>query len=161
MSYPFFLGPNEHCLYRYYRRLNMWGYVCIPLLIFINEVFARGNLLIYKKVPTNLLSIIVLTLNSQNIYSIDLQLILFVIFPLTLCYAIAYMLLPKWNIRANKIGMNAGLPSTLSEYEVAHFYIEKRIHEISFFIWHSVLMRVSLLFAIVIPCMTINFLRNL
>jgi len=156
---PYVLEPNKHRLRFFYRRLNKIGLVMIVLIVTVNELFLRNNLLSYSASPEKFSSLVVLTLNASAPSSFAQKLIF--VFPLlALCYAVLFTLLPKWGVQCLKRNLKTGLP-VYEEYGNTYFFIDSQIQKIAFYLWHSVLMRVSFLFATFIPCMGINLFRSL
>jgi hypothetical protein len=159
MNYPFFLGPEDHRLGDYYKTLNRWGFILMPLLFALNELFVRPNLSIYKASPDRLWSIVALTLNAQIPVSMGVRAYL-VIALFMMGLAAFFLMLPKWGPRATRVGMKSGLP-TYSEYKSAYFQIENQIHRTVFFVWHRVLMRIAFFIGICSLCTAINLFRSL
>lgn len=159
IKYPFFLGPNEHCLSDYYRQLNRWFYILSPLVLLANEFFIRPDLVGYKKTPDSIWSILALTLNAQIPLGHGMP-IIFAIAMYSLCLAINFFMLPKWGVRPSKIGMKSGLPID-DGYKGAYFYIANPIQKNAFVFWNAISIRISFFFASFIPCMGINLFRSL
>jgi hypothetical protein len=159
MSYPFFLGPEEHGLPAYYRRLNRLGFILMPLVFVANEFFIRPDLSVYKKTPEALWSLIALTLNSE-IPTTHTMPVIAAIALYSACLGINFYLLPKWGPRATKVGMKSGLP-TNAEYETAYFQISNRIEKIAFMLWNTIFIRISIVLLSFFLCMFINLLRSL
>lgn len=161
-SYPFFLGPAEHRLLTYYRRLNRLGYILIPLIFLVNEFFVRPDLAVYKNAPETLWSIIALTLNAadtaDHVMPLIASIVLYSVF-----LTINLLLLPKWGPRPTKIGMKSGLPPPrdVDVYGYAYFLISNPIQKFAFMCWHSVLMPVTAFFVSFMPCGFVNLLRSL
>lgn len=159
MSYPYFLGPDEHRLSNYYRRLNLLAYMFFPLIIVLNELLIRPHLPAYRESLNNVWSTIALALNAQvpasAAISIHLMMALF-----ALCLAITFVSLPKWGLQATKASMKTGLPA-YADYKSAYFQLENSIQRIGFFTWHFMLMRISFFFGVFMPCIGINLFRSL
>jgi hypothetical protein len=158
-SYPFFLGPEEHGLPAYYRRLNRFAFAFSPLIFVVNEFFIRPDLSVYKKTPEALWSIIALTLNSE-IPTAHTMPVIAAIALYSACLGINVYMLPKWGPRAAKVGMKSGLP-TNAEYAIAYFQISNRIEKMAFTFWNSIFVPVSFFFASFLPCMFVNLIRSL
>lgn len=163
-SYPFFLGPAEHRLPTYYRRLNRLAFTLSSLIFLVNEFFVRPDLAVYKNAPETLWSIIALTLNAadtaDHVMPLIASIVLYSVF-----LTINLLLLPKWGPRPTKVGMKSGVPHHtevgIDVYPNAYFLISNPIQKFAFMCWHSVLMPVTAFFASFLPCMLINLLRNL
>ena len=159
MRYPYFLGPDEHCLFNYYRNLNRWAFLLMPLVLVLNEFLVQPNLNAYRESPEGAWAIIALLLNAQIPTSSGTLVLSGLIFAL-LCYASTFFLLPKWGFRASKLSVKSGLPKYV-EYKSAVFFIESKAKRLAFFVWHSALMKVSFFLVVFIPTMVINFFRSL
>jgi hypothetical protein len=159
MIYPFFLGPEEHRLFSYYRRINLWSYIFFPMIIALNELLIRPRLPAYRESPERFWSMLALLLNAQVPASVGVS-IHVTLGLCALCLATTFVLLPKWGLRAAKISVKHGLPA-YAEYKAAYFYFENSIQRFGFFMWHSVLMPVSFFFGVFVPCMVISLFRSL
>ena len=159
MSYPYFLGPDEHRLFNFYRRLNLSAYLFFPLIIALNELLIRPHLPTYRESPNKLWSIIALALNAQVPVSAGISIYLMMAL-FALCLAITFVSLPKWGLRATRVSVKNGLPA-YADYKNAYFYFENGIQRIGFSTWHFVLMRISFFVGVLMPCMGINLFRSL
>ncbi len=159
MNYPFFLGPEDHRLGDYYKKLNRSSFILMPLLFVLNELYVRPNLLVYKASSERLWSIIALALNAQIPVSVGVSAYLAIAF-FMICLATFSLLLPKWGPRSTRVGMKSGLP-TYTEYKSAYFQIENQLHRAVFFVWHRVLMVMAFFLGICSLCMTVNLFRSL
>jgi hypothetical protein len=159
IKYPFFWGPEEHCLSDYYRQLNRWFYILSPLVFLVNEFFIRPGLVGYKETSNSIGSILALTLNAQIPLGQGMP-VIGAIATYSLCLAINFVMLPKWGGRPSKAAMKSGLPID-DEYKGAFFYITNPIQKNAFVCWNAISIRISFFFASFIPCMGINLFRSL
>jgi len=157
--YPYFLGPDEHFLSAYYRRLSRLSLILMVLIFLMNEIFVRPKLAIYKSTPDALWSILALLLNAQVPLDRGLLVIAFMsIYILSL--AICVCLLPKWGLLPKNIGLKSWLPPK-DKYEEVYFLVASPLKKYAFTFWNLVLVPSSYIFASFLPCMFINLLRSL
>ena len=129
----------------------------MALVIVLNEFILRNGLPQYAATPEKLWSLIVLTLNAKAPDFFGQYLIF--LFPiLACCYAAIFTQLPKWGQQLRR-NLKSGLPS-YEDYGKIYFFIDTDRERVAFYLWHSVLMRISFLFAVIIPCMGINLFRS-
>jgi hypothetical protein len=158
MEYPFFIAPNDHHLDKYYRKLNKWGWIVIALLFALNEVFFRTNLPVFLNNSNSIGSLLPLTLNA-SLPSRAIARIYIAMALLSFAFAVTYYFLPKWGYRPSKLSIKRGLPPH-QDYGISYFYVENSIQGFAHAVWHSMLMRVSWLSAVLMPCILINTLRG-
>ena len=158
MQVPVFISPEEHRLYAYYKKLNNIGFALIIFILLINELFIRKYLASFHDSPHTLLSLIAFTLNARLPISFN-GLFLNIASIVSVLYMATYLFLPRWGSRAAIGSMKKGLPK-FSDYKEAYFYIENRSQALAFYLWHSILMRISLFFGIFTIVMAINLFRD-
>lgn len=159
MSYPYFLGPDEHRLFSHYRTLNGLAFVLMPLVFVLNEFLVRPHLNAYRELPEGIWAITVLLLSAQIPTSSGTT-VMSALIVIAGCYAVCFFMLPKWGFRPSQMSMKSGLP-TYIEYKSAVFFIQSTARRLAFFVWHSLLMRVSFFLGVFIPTMVINLFRSL
>lgn len=158
-SYPYFWGPKDHRLFRYYQRLNRLAFVVAPVVIVVNEFLLRPKLIAQKLAPNSFFEYLVLILNAQLSGEVGffLHLVLSIFSIIMVC---VFVMQPKWASFPYKRALKSRLP-TYSDYLQAHFYIENSNHSMSFFVWHHLLMWVALFIGFIIPCVALNLLRGI
>ena len=157
-SFPYVLEPQQHQLKRFYQGLNRVGFVLVFVVIVLNELFVRKNLVLYQSTPGQVWSMIALTLNAKS--PVPFAQTLIFLFPLLACsFAMVFSQLPKWSTQQFKRNLKSGLPA-YGEYGEAFFFIDSKIQQNAFHVWHSVLMMVSLFFGVFGLCMCFNLFRS-
>jgi hypothetical protein len=158
-SLPYFVGPDEHGLHKYYQTLNRIGIVGMVLVLLANEWFLRSRLPVYSATQDRLWSKVVLALNAETELLIGNAFFLSIVLVPLSCLIVS-LCQPKWGARASPRALKTSLPFQLG-YDKVHFYFEHRIQQVGFFIWHYVLMQLAFLVGLVLPCFFIGFLRSL
>lgn len=159
MKYPYILSPKEHRLDSYYERLNRYASIFWLAPLIVNELFIRPYWDAYQNHPDNFFSMFAFTLNAQASSETVLGLAFYFFIPVTVCFGLTFLLLPRWSSRDMKRKMNSGLPPK-NEYATSYYYFQKSYERMAFFIWHFVLMRISFSLLIFVPTMAINLFRR-
>jgi len=156
---PYILEPHQHQLDLFNKKLYRASIPLTALFILMNELFLRSDLPQYAATPENLWSLFVLTLNAMIPYDQGLIVRLFLASILLPIYPIVFMKLPMWGLRPIKRGLKSGLPN-YEDYGKAYFFIENKGEQLAFWLWHSLLMRVSLFVGCFVLLILFNLLRN-
>jgi hypothetical protein len=155
------IAPSEHQLDVYYRRINKAGFIGAALVFVLNEVLLRRRLPEYIEGPQGVWSSFVLLVNGQ-LPAESAQFAVIVVAPIiAFVYVVGYSQLPRWTEQKSGANLRKGLPGGIDEYGRAYFFINSSRELVAFKFWHSVLMRTSLAFCVLAPCMVAGVFRQL
>jgi hypothetical protein len=152
------VSPADHDLYAYYRKLNIGACISIFSVLALNELFIRPNLPLVQNASTAPFVTVALFLNADVSGAAWFNTFIFLA-ALGFVQALAYMLLPKWQLPNEQNIYRSGLPK-LDEYRGATFRINNRYESAAFFIWHRVLAPFAHIASSIPICTTINLIRG-
>ena len=158
MEYPYFLDPQRHRLATYYQWLNISGFVLMPFVYLLNELYIRPKLEIYRAFPDAVDSIFFLLINA-SLSQINAASLYVVMLSIAATFSLTYFFLPKWGIRPIRISMKSGLPK-YNEYGFCYFYMQNRANAFAHWVWHYFLMIISFVVAVLLPSFFINTFRG-
>ena len=158
-SFPYFLGPDEHCLKGFYNKVDRAGLVAMIGLFFANELFIRNGLITHRENSGQLWSKMALVLNGEipknDIFYIYQILVILFIFA-----GILLLFQPRWAYRPKLQELSRALPFA-RDVEKRYFYFENIFQKIAFKLWHFAQMPVFYIFVTLLPCMLFGSIRSL
>jgi hypothetical protein len=158
-KYPLIIKPEEHGLFNYYKRLEKWGFILLPIVFLCNEFFLRP-ILISKDISSSSLLWLAYIVNID--FPVELgsaALNGVIMFSFTVCL-FAY-LQPKWGHQTLARGMKSGVPVQIAEYRNAVFLVRNRIQLVAFHIYHKVLMKLAFVGCFLVVTGVANLLRRI